>query len=257
MSSIPPPSEQDVRISRIRLSSRWFTSMRVDMPFGGSGQDPIPANGTENLRDWSPVAYDQGCQHASRVGCQFTPRVEPMVLSDSLSPWALASVCLLSVPRPCIHLPAPLCSRPVTALPHSYGRSDSCPPGSSALASMNTGSCYGQVSLLHALDLPIPPSPTTSQSPDVAFARYPSARRVSRSCGSRLRHSLAGSPTQTGRIEFVILRIDRSPPAAPHPASRRRSRSRLQAGERLPGEDFHLSERARFQARVRRGSASP
>ena len=33
----------------------------------------------------------------------------------------------------------------------------------------------------------------------------------------------AGSPTLTGRIEFVILRTDRSPPAAPHHASLRRS----------------------------------
>jgi hypothetical protein len=51
-----------------------------------------------------------------------------------------------------------------------------------------------------------------------------------------------------GRIEFVILRTGRSPPAALHPASRRRSCSRLQAGECLPGEDFHLPVRVRFQA---------
>jgi len=42
--------------------------------------------------------------------------------------------------------------------------------------------------------------------------------------------------------------MDRSPPAAPHPASRRRSCSRLQAGERIPEEDFHLSDQTRFQA---------
>ena len=144
---------------------------------------------------------------------------QPVALSDSHSPWALASVCLLSVTHPCIHLPALLCSRPITALPRSYERSDSCPPGSSALPSMNSGSCYEQVSLIHALDLPIPPSPTTSQSPNVAFARYPSARRVSRFCGSRFCLTPAGSPIQTRRIEFVILRMDRSPPAAPHPAS--------------------------------------
>ncbi|MGE0132954.1 MAG: hypothetical protein AB7U82_33155, partial [Blastocatellales bacterium] len=33
-----------------------------------------------------------------------------------------------------------------------------------------------------------------------------------------------------------------------HPASRRRSYLWLQAGERLPGEDFHLSDGARSQA---------
>jgi hypothetical protein len=42
--------------------------------------------------------------------------------------------------------------------------------------------------------------------------------------------------------------MDRSPPAAPHPASRRRSCSRLQAGERIPEEDLHLSDQTRFQA---------
>jgi hypothetical protein len=51
-----------------------------------------------------------------------------------------------------------------------------------------------------------------------------------------------------GRIEFVILRTGRSPPAAPHHALLRRSCSWLQAGERLPEEDFHLSDHLRFQA---------
>jgi len=124
--------------------------------------------------------------------------------------------------------------------------------GSSTLASMNSGSRHLQVSLIHAPDLPIPPPPTTVLSLDIAFARYPSARRVSHFCGSRLHLTAAGSPTQTGRIEFVILRMDRSPPAAPHPASRRRSCIRLQAGERLPEEDFHLSDQVRFQAHCRR-----
>ena len=107
---------------------------------------------------------------------------------------------------------------------------------------MNSGFCYWQVSLLHHTDLPIPLSPTTCQSLDVALSRYPSAHRVSLFLGSRLHHCLAGSPTLTGRIEFVILRMDRSPPAAPHPVSRRRSCIWLQAGERMPGEDFHLSD---------------
>ena len=105
-----------------------------------------------------------------------------------------------------------------------------------------------QVSLIHVSDLPIPPSPTTPQALDADFARYPSSRRVSCLRRSRLHHFPAGSPTLTGRIEFVILRVDRSPPAAPHPASRRRSCSRLQAGERIPEEDLHLFDQTRFQA---------
>ena len=40
-------------------------------------------------------------------------------------------------------------SRPVTALPRSYGRSDSCSPGSSATSGMNTVSTNQQVSPVH------------------------------------------------------------------------------------------------------------
>src|SRR5262249_31835800 len=58
----------------------------------------------------------------------------------------------------------------------------------------------------------------------------------------------AGSSRTAGRITFVILRTDRSPPVAPHPVSRRRSYLWLQAGERLPGEDLHLSDGVRSQA---------
>ena len=118
-----------------------------------------------------------------------------------------------------------------------------------ALRSLHELRLFGeQVSLIHVSDLPTPPSPTTPQALDVDFTRYPSSRRVSCLRRSRLHLFPAGSPTLTGRIEFVILRMDRSPPAAPHPASRRRSCSRLQAGERIPEEDFHLSDQTRFQA---------
>ena len=110
----------------------------------------------------------------------------------------------------------------------------------------------GQVSLIHVSDLPTPPSPTTPQALDADFARYPSSHRVSCLRRSRLHLSYAGSPTLTGRIEFVILRMDRSPPVAPHPASRRRSYSWLQAGERIPEEDSHLSDQTRFQAHWKR-----
>ncbi len=88
------------------------------------------------------------------------------------------------------------------------------------------------------------PSPTTLCSPVVALYplpcsqldRSPISRPFAfsidsghRQNGSRLRHSLAGSPKPPGRNGFVILRTGRSPPVALHPASRRRSYSRLQA----------------------------
>ena len=136
-----------------------------------------------------------------------------------------------------------------------FATMDALTPASSALRSstsnMNTVSVRRQVSLIHVSDLPIPPSPTTPQALDADFSRYPSSRRVSHCRGSRFHLSLAGSPTLTGRIEFLIVRMDRSPPVAPHPASRRRSYSWLQAGERIPEEDFHLSNQTRRPASPR------
>ena len=63
--------------------------------------------------------------------------------------------------------------------------------------------------------------------------------------------------TNTGRIEFVILRTGSSLPVAPHLVSRRRNNSSLQAGERMPEEDFHLSSQVHFQAHKGTGSAVP
>jgi hypothetical protein len=57
-----------------------------------------------------------------------------------------------------------------------------------------------------------------------------------------------GLAANTGRIEFVILRTGSSLPVAPHLVSRRRNNSSLQAGERMPEEDFHLSNQVHFQA---------
>ena len=120
-------------------------------------------------------------------------------------------------------------SRPVTALRRSSGRSDSCPPHSGTLI-FNACSTRGQVSLIHALRLPAIPSPTTcacSALPGHATHRQVESRLLP-SGNLRLHDSLAGSPHRAGRIEFVILRTSRSPPAALHPVSRRRSCSRLQ-----------------------------
>ena len=52
---------------------------------------------------------------------------------------------------------------------------------------------------------------------------------------SGLRHLAAGSPKHPAESSSLALRTGRSPPGTPHPASRRRSSVRLQAGERLLG----------------------
>jgi hypothetical protein len=87
-----------------------------------------------------------------------------------------------------------------------------------------------QVSLIHAPDLPTIPSPTTcgrSVSPRHVTCWWIGPRLLPHGIppngNSGLRHLAAGSPHHTGRIEFLIARTSRSPPAAPHPVSPRRS----------------------------------
>ena len=146
----------------------------------------------------------------------------------------------LSVLHASTFLP-PFAPRPLRRFSATMRASDSC----SALLSPHRSPCFTCTAFLTI------PSPPTPCAPIAAFARYPSARWLSRLRRSRLHHSLAGSPDTQGRFEFVILRTGRSPPVALHPASRRRSYSRLQAGACMPGEDFHLSVRARSQAHWR------
>src|SRR5258705_1222345 len=114
---------------------------------------------------------------------------------------------------------------------------------------MNTLLPDSQVSLIHARGLR-DPSVSNHLAPTViAFSCYPSARPlpVSR---FRFHPRYAGSSGIPGRIEFLNVRTGRSPPAAPHPASCRRSCIRLQAGEHMPEEDLHLSDLARSQAHI-------
>src|SRR5262249_56598961 len=104
-----------------------------------------------------------------------------------------------------------------------------------------------QVSLIHASGRRIIPPPTTLGLPP--SLSHPTPQRVGLLTPVSPGFATASQARQlSGRIAFVILRTDRSPPAAPHPASRRRSSSRLQAGEGVPEEDFHLSDQMRFQA---------
>src|SRR5919106_4174965 len=119
--------------------------------------------------------------------------------------------------------------------------------GSSGLSSMNASSFSGQVSLIHSSDLL---DHSVSNHLMHRWRRFCTLPLSSPAflCRSRLHLREAGSSIAPGRIEFVILRTDRSPPAALHHASLRRSCIRLQAGERLPGEDLHLSDHLRFQA---------
>jgi hypothetical protein len=239
--SAPPPSKPDRRISRIRLSSRWFTSPRIDGRTRSMKRDQTSKS--DPAAKAPGVVWIQTRQHGRTTTSSVLRHAPAEKTLTGLAPRHSRQLVFCSLPcYPSTSLRS-LCSIPITGLPRSYGRSDSCPAGSSVAWWQHERRLFlGQVSLLHAPELPIPPSPNTRQILDVAFARYPSAHRVSQRIGSRLRQRLAGSPILAGRIEFdLCLRMDRSPPAAPHPASWRRSCIRLQAGERIPEGDFHPS----------------
>ena len=138
-------------------------------------------------------------------------------------------------------------STPVTELLCYYGRSDSCSLRFFGTWSMNADSFSEQASLIHASSL-LDHSVSKHQGNRChRFLTLPLSVTAFR-FRFRVRHWLAGSPIAPGRIEFVILRTGRSPPAAPHHTSLCRSCIRLQAGERMPEEDLHLSDHLRFQA---------
>src|SRR5208282_1186301 len=174
-------------------------------------------------------------QHPFRPDLGFDPGPSSPNLSGGASPFSRHCVReLLRLFRHVSTFLRSLRSMAVTPLLRYYGRCDSCPPGSSALFGHELRLLHGQVSLIHALGLPTIPSPTTgarSVSP-----RHVTCQRIeSRSLpngsspygNSRLRPSLATSPHDVGRIEFLIVRTGRSPPVALHPVSRRRSYLRL------------------------------
>lgn len=139
-----------------------------------------------------------------------------------------------------LSIPASTSLRPFAPCPlrHFSATVDALTPG--------PVSCPVQVSLIHMPDLPTILSPLTWMAPaPLSHATPQLAGLPLQVWTSPLASRLAAHP---GRIEFVILQTGSSPPVALHLASQRRNYSRLQAGERLPEEDFHLSNQSCFQA---------
>ncbi len=124
-------------------------------------------------------------------------------------------------------------------------RRHSCPPDSGDVEASPRLLHLRKVSLIHVLGLPTIPSPPTcvsTTSLSHATPQLVALPPVLRESG--LRTFTRRDADHTGRIEFLIVRTGRSPPVASHPVSRRRSYSWLQAGERMPEEDLHLSDQA-------------
>src|SRR5215510_13486277 len=197
------------------------------------------------------VRFQSG-QHSWRPDTGFDPLPGRGVgVSARVSHFGQWEQCCL--PYVYLHVSTFLCSlrsAPVTELRRYYGHSDSCAAGSSRMRPMNTYFVSAQVSLFDAHHLPDHSAVNHPLPPGHRFNTLPLSvtgfRPLSERSGLRL--CTAGSSRSAGRITFVILRTDRSPPAAPHPVSRRRSCLWLQAGERLPEEDFHLPDDVRSQA---------
>ena len=116
-------------------------------------------------------------------------------------------------------------------------------------------SVHGGVSPLHVLALPdhsVPNHPTSSRG---RFLTLPlSAAGV---LADQTSPSPSGLVTTPDRNGFALLRTGRSPPVALHPALRRRSYSRLQAGERMPEVDSHHSVRVPSRAHWEASPVSP
>jgi hypothetical protein len=236
LSSIPPPSEPDWRISRIRLSGQWVTSLRAGKHrlrshrVGHSAADA--SNMKHRLSLDSPAWKHKNRVELSVVHSRTVPTYNSLAAFESAD-----CDSLLQCPSTSLR---PFAPSPLQGLLRLYGRSDSCPAGSSVPYWLHEHRLFPDRSpsftslIFRSLRLQPPVNPLCRFSTlPLSSQGFP--------FGSGFHLYSAGSPSLTGRIEFVILRMDRSPPAAPHPASRRRSCIRLQAGERMPGEDFHLS----------------
>ena len=117
---------------------------------------------------------------------------------------------------------APFAPLPLRSFVATMGTADSCAAGSSRHVPMNTFFAAAQVSLLHARHLPDHSVVNHPLSSGACFHTLPLSVTGFRLSSERsgFRHCIAGSAPTAGRNTFVSLGTDRSPPLAPHPASR-------------------------------------
>ena len=162
-------------------------------------------------------------------------RLSPPVLAQR----AMSMVVVQPTTSMRLHLPASLRSTGITPLRRYYGCSDSCLrsgrqtgiPVSFAVPSVHSASNHPLPSRCVVWGF------TTSGLPTTASCEM---RRITlRDLASWASPFMGRLATATGRIEFAVadqsqplLRTGRSPPVAPHPASRRRSYHRLPGARR-------------------------
>jgi hypothetical protein len=202
------------------------------------------------------VSFDpssEGRQHSWAAQRCFWLRAWRVAFSGLFSPYEHSFAGELAAFRCCTNPPScvPFAPLPLRSFIATMDTLTPVLAGSSRTKPMNTRLSFSaQVSLFDTHHLPDHSAVNHPLPPGHRFNTLPLSVTGFRSLPERsgLRLCTAGSSRSAGRITFVILRTDRSPPVAPHPVSRRRSYLWLQAGERLPEEDFHLSDGVRLQA---------
>ena len=194
----------------------------------------------------------KGRQHTLCPSTRFDPVLSTLGLSGLLSPFGHSlRVCVLVFEHPVSTSLRPFAPR---ALPRLNATMDALTPAGSALRLLSSErehrpNCPTGLPASRARPLrPFHPQPPNC--PRRRFCTRPLSTTGVRCVPHRirLRGFLALSPVSQAESGSLPLWTGLSPPVALHPASRRRSYSRLQAGACMPEEDFHLPVRARLQA---------
>ena len=227
-----------------------FTSKRIDETSMGSGQVQQPLLGSP-MGDPGTAPRDEGRQQPCRSLRRFEPRHVCLALSAVLSPYARYEHSSRGFFRRLeLHVSTSLHPFAPPELPGFNATMGALTPARRLFVSLSgtMNSAWTRTGLSASCVWPSDHSASNHPvGPVIALTHYPSASRASGSLRSGLRLNPGGSPRDKAESSSLALRTGRSPPVAPHPASRRRSYVQLQAGECVPEKDFHLSDQTRTQ----------
>ena len=218
-----PPSEPDGRFSRIRLSSRWFPHREClaacrpcESERSGICEESLASLDAVTSADTMRAIEKPASAHEHRLPVRASaPR---LALAGTGGAVCAGSVFRASTFLPCLPS-ARLCfTRLSRRSPQRYyAGCDSCPA-----RTRRTG-------LSASFGLPSEhPAPNHAVRPEPRFDSHLSGSGRD-PCGPQASPRMSRLAAAHRRIGFVLLQAARSPPVAPHPASRRRSYLRLHA----------------------------
>ena len=205
--AVPPPSKPDRRISRIRLSSRWFTSERIDRSEPERCGEIAPAQ--PRPPQW-PCTLAGVVNMSSKSIAGLRPVTLATMVPGGTARRHSHRCRLLRFSHSSSTFLRSLRSMAVTPLPRYYGRSDSCPPDSWTL---RRNACS-------PLWTGLPDSRTRPSSHSVSkhlrMLRLVQSGRVTPSTGQTERASLwelgaspllrrLATPRRPNRVQFPLL----------------------------------------------------